>query len=1504
MRTGHCLLVLGFAAGVLVAMPQALSGTVQEDPNVRRGRIYLRAGKHNKAVGELRTALARDKNNAQAHLCIGQAYVRLSEFDKARMHLARAVELLPRDEVALRDLGRVYLELATRQQAAHGAEKAQEFLALAADIRGKLLALPPAQKESYEFLLTLARKEGKPGEALRYVDKVLEIDPKDISTHLDRIGILTQTGELDEAEKACRRVLDINPKLRRPPLVLAQILRRKKDMAGALKVLTVAAKQKGHDAAPRLARAELYLEMGRPDDAMADADAVLRTHPRSPMAHFIRGAVLFRNKKLAQATDEFQRAVAGLPNHLPSHYWLARCYLRQDKLSAATERLNACLAINPAFTHARLLLANALLESGHPDAAIKTLQDGVRRTPHTLELRRMLATAYMQKGDQAMAMRQYEQVAALDPNAPLAHQSLASLALAKGDNTKAIAHCERALAAEPHNAGVRFLLGLAYLRQTRYQDARREFEQVLAKHPQQRQANMGLVSALVRLGEFGPAEKHLQRLIDQNPAELATRYHLATLYTQQKAFGKAENTLKQLLSIEKDKAKAHLAMASLHHMRGDGDKAIQAAKTALVSDPKRHVARIFIARQHLAEHQWVPALEQLKAVCQKDPSNPAAYDAAVVLFFLGRHNEAVTLFEQAMRNNVRPTLSCLGSAGSRIIKSEHRGALATLTRVKGKKALATPVILQTANAYLAQGALTDMTTCIQHAPQMPDDMRKAYLALAKTCAADKERRVRVAHALARIIVYGVHGWHQQALDQCDAFLMLVPATPTAHLVLANTYAATSQADREGDVVQRLVKLDPTNTAHRHHLARYYLARGRADDARRELAVALKATPKNPDLHATLAAADLAAGDHKRCVAHAQEALALRKDHTEALALLARGHLAAGKPDEAATALEQLIAQSPNTNNPRPVLQLAGIRLRQGQPSKAIAHYRHALSIDDKDLRARFGLATALENAGRTAEAIDQFKGLSTLDPTNDQALLALARLYQQGGRLDLAYVTCTRARGLNPASLPIRTTLARIQVRRRNFADAIAEYKTILEEHPKQLAAHLGMAEALFESGDHDTALAKVTSLVEGQKTPPADAVDLRAYFLKRLGRLDQAQQQIEALVRLTGQKRGAYDLAILHLHHGRFTDALRLAASAGKHYPGPGMHLVAGIAHQAAGRLADAARTLAQAATTTPSEADVALFVANAHLAAGKPADARKALEAAKPSAARLAAYNKLVETVGADAKRARQVALDLNFAALYARTGWLALAQARYQAVLATVPDAPFALFGLADVHARLGQRDQAIAIYHTMVRRGTGGTAAMLKLALAHRAAGNHAKAVEAFRALVKTNHRNLRYTLALAAALSQAGQPDEAIDLYRTALRQDSRSISAHNNLAWLYATSEEHKNLEQAEALALRAVSLVPSDSSAAGAVHDTLAWVHYLRGDFAKAATHAQKAVSSLPQTASVCYHAGMIELKRQHLSQAVRHLALALKLDPDLPDRPAVENILKRLNGLSATKP
>jgi rhomboid protease GluP len=172
-------------------------------------------------------------------------------------------------------------------------------------------------------------------------------------------------------------------------------------------------------------------------------------------------------------------------------------------------------------------------------------------------------------------------------------------------------------------------------------------------------------------------------------------------------------------------------------------------------------------------------------------------------------------------------------------------------------------------------------------------------------------------------------------------------------------------------------------------------------------------------------------------------------------------------------------------------------------------------------------------------------------------------------------------------------------------------------------------------------------------------------------------------------------------------------------------------------------------------------------------------------------------------------------------------------------------------------LAQRmyDQAIQEYSEAVLLGLpDDPEPRLRLGMAYRMKGDLPKAQQAFEAALGKNPQTGEAQTLLAELCAEQKLFADAIAHYQEALRLEPNLAVAHNNLAWLYATSEDLKYRDPKAALdhAQRAVDL--THWKVAGYI-DTLAEAHFANGDYQEAVNIQNKALALEPNNRELQEH-------------------------------------------------
>jgi superkiller protein 3 len=134
------------------------------------------------------------------------------------------------------------------------------------------------------------------------------------------------------------------------------------------------------------------------------------------------------------------------------------------------------------------------------------------------------------------------------------------------------------------------------------------------------------------------------------------------------------------------------------------------------------------------------------------------------------------------------------------------------------------------------------------------------------------------------------------------------------------------------------------------------------------------------------------------------------------------------------------------------------------------------------------------------------------------------------------------------------------------------------------------------------------------------------------------------------------------------------------------------------------------------------------------------------------------------------------------------------------------------------------------------------------------GRFDQAIEAYKKALLLDPQLATAYYNLGVAYSKTDRFEEAVEAYKTSIRLNPNLAIAYNNLAWLYAKRPE--NLDDALKLAQKAVELDKNPD-----YMDTLAWIYYNQGMYAKAEETIKQAIQLKPE--EKVYQERLEEIKR-----------------------------------------
>ncbi|TJZ70071.1 tetratricopeptide repeat protein [Chitiniphilus eburneus] len=461
---------------------------------------------------------------------------------------------------------------------------------------------------------------------------------------------------------------------------------------------------------------------------------------------------------------------------------------------------------------------------------------------------------------------------------------------------------------------------------------------------------------------------------------------------------------------------------------------------------------------------------------------------------------------------------------------------------------------------------------------------------------------------------------------------------------------------------------------------------------------------------------IAAGQLNQALDAASRWVAESPQSPEAHQVMVSLLIRANRLEEARPHLEALFAAQPKEIAPF-LLQIHRLWDKQTD-RKAALKLTQELTAPYPDMpEAHFSLAVAYANTERPSDALAELDKVDALRPGWEASLLYRAQLLEdQPAAVRIAQLE--QAAKVLPKSAGIQNALARLYAENKRYPEAAAAYQKVLELKPDDLEALVGSGLVALESGDLDTANARLSA---AEARAQAHSGSLRFY----LGQIAEQQQRFADAAtwyeRTDGELKSAAQLRLVRVYAklDRVDDAQALVAALPADTPEKQVEK-AQIEAQLWREMRNYPRaytTLSEALKRHPDNTDLLydrslVSDLNGNLPAAE-ADLRRYLELKPDSATGLNAlgYTLVNRTDRVDEAAGyieRAIALEPDNAVILDSLGWLRFKQGRLneaQEALARahkLMDDPEIAAHLAEALWQLGRKGEAREIYRAALAK----------------------------------------------------------------------------------------------------------------------------------------------------------------------------------------------------------
>ncbi len=889
------------------------------------------------------------------------------------------------------------------------------------------------------------------------------------------------------------------------------------------------------------------------------------------------------------------------------------------------------------------------------------------------------------------------------------------------------------------------------------------------------------------------------------------------------------------------------AHASLEH--GDTRTGVIQLKNALRKNPKNLSARLTLANVYVDVGDGAAAEKELRYAITLGATTSVVFEPLAHALLLQRSYEKV----------LSETIPWSGASAAQ---------LARVASLRG-------------DAYLGLSNYDAAKKQFEQALELDKGARPARLGLAQLAMAEGKLaiaeqyitdilRVSPQDVEALIKAGELHfarGRLTAALSSLTQARTIAPNNVLVHLNLARVYIAQQQwakALTHITAVRKTYPEDAAATYLRAVVAFNQKQFGQADDLLGKLA---KRYPSNKNVLLLAAAASYQLGDYEQARGKLNNFLALSPDYLPAKKLLARVAIKLNDVEQAHKMLQQVLKAAPK--DVELLALLVDTTRLQKDFNAASGYLQQLVEIAPGNRAWQFQLANNLLQAGKSEQGIAELRRLIKAhdDFTQAKYLLAAALIGNQS--YAEALILGRQLAASQPKLAAPYNLIGTAYLGLKDSANARRAYTQALKLQPADNATAMNLAYLDQQEGNSKAAQQRYQAIVK--RTPAYTPALVRlADLAHKAGAVGRQVQWLERARKSNPSEIPARLLLVTHYLNQRDAgNALSVAREAYKAQPArPDTIEALGLALLASGDITAAQTQFNALASMMPDNPRVLFRLAMVALHRSAFADARKLLnrsltlkEIYAPALAALTA----LDLRDGDADAALQHARELQAREKHWYTGFALEGDAWY-----AKKDYTRAALAYEEAYQRLKNAALAVKIYHARQQSGAGEAAfkPLLNWLADH------------------PDDRKMR--LLLAEAYAKAGNHQAAITHYEKILQNHPDDITALNNAALIYLSSNRQKAIDYAQ----KAYRLAPDNI----AVLDTYGWLLFKTGEVKRGAQLLERATRLGPAIAEIQYHYAMALMTQGEREQARRIFEQVVQYKRDFPDKSNAQELLREL--------
>jgi cellulose synthase operon protein C len=895
---------------LLVAL--ALSACGQNDPQslIASAKTYLAKNDLNAASVQLKTALQKDPNNAEARVLLAKTLLEGGDGASATTEVRKGIELKYPGDDATTLLARAML-------------LQRDYQKLISELGERRLSDPLAQADLKSSLAIAYLGVGDPKEARAAIDAAFTAKPQYPRALMAQAQLEVSQNHVPEALELIDAALAQTPDDMQALLLKAdlQIFLGRGPLA--VKTLERLVELRPDAVAARFALVTTLVRTGQVDIAAAQLDSLKKLAPQDVRTLYAEAVIAYTRGNMPAAREAIQQVLSVAPTHLPSLFLSGLVNYQMGSYAAAEEALRTVVAKAPENRVAIRALVSTYLRTGRTARAFETLEPVLQRAPNDPALLQAAAEVYLASNDPTKAAAMYERATALDKTNLVGQVRLAQVRLATGDADRAFKDLEAIAEANPALQSADLAIVSGHMR-------RHEWDLALAAAIalEKKQSSNPLVYNIkgvvyVAMRDIKNARASFEQALKLDPGYSAAAINLAQLDLAERNFEGARKRYDQILAKDPGNLQTLVALAGVLAASKAPEADVRAVlDRAIAANPASIRPRVILVGYYAQMKNPKAALAAAQAALAAFPDNAeileilgAAQQAA------GENNQALETFARAAKLLPQNPAPLLRLAGVQTTLKDYDGALISLNKALAVQPELTSTWLALATVYVRSGRVSDGIDAARKLQKTYPNRAVGYALegqllmnqkkAAEAVVAFREGLAREAVPFLSVLTYTAlqsAGKPDQAAAMAQRWQKEHPKDIQLHTFQAQQSMAAKDYKAAMPHYQAILQQDPDNAAMLNNLA-WALNELGDPKALDYAARAATLSPYAPTVIDTYGWVLVQQGDAKRGIELLRQASNIAPQDAEVRLHLAKALLKTGDKAAAKSELETLVVQS-------------------------------------------------------------------------------------------------------------------------------------------------------------------------------------------------------------------------------------------------------------------------------------------------------------------------------------------------------------------------------------------------------------------------------------------------------------------------------------------------------------------------------------------------------------------------------------------------------------------